>query len=153
MEKFYSGAATFGLMEAKVSLIWNSFVGGILLLVAILIFYNSNKKSKVSSESKEEQTQVANWVAFGFTIFGLLMIGGSYYKYYMASHSETYAAMSGASLVSNSIGTGLQNLTGVNTPGASLVSNGLKNLTGISPLTSIAPAHMSGGYFYTDTEL
>ncbi len=125
MDKIYSGAVMFGLIEAKVGLAWNIFIGSIFLLISFIIYYNYNKTSK--SENKKEKSQIPNWVALGSTIVGLLVIGSSYYKYYMALHSDTYAAMSGASLV----------------------SKGLKNLTGIS----IPGIDMSGGYIYTDTEL
>ena len=131
MDKIYSGAAAFGLIEAKASLIWNGLVGIIFIIASILILYNYNKKPHVKSENNEEKSQAPNWIALILTIVGLLMIGGSYYKYYMASRSETYAAMSGASLVTNNIGDGLKNLTGI----------------------SIPVTNMSGGYFYTDTEL
>jgi len=123
MEKLYSGAATFGLLEAKAGLIWNSFLGGIFILVAILIFYNYNKKPKVQSEIKEDKPQGPNWVALGFILFGAVLIGGSIYKYYMATHSETYAAMSGVQTVNNTVAGTLNQLQPIKIPlsGGSLI--------------------------------
>ena len=54
MEKLYSGAATFGLLEAKVGLIWNSFLGGIFILVAICCYLAIYKYRTQGTYSQEE---------------------------------------------------------------------------------------------------
>ena len=133
MEKLYSGAATLGMLEAKASLVWNSFLGGVMILVAIVIFYFYNKKSKVPSEIKEDKPQGPNWLAFGLIVFGAIVIGSSLYKYYMVSHSQAYAAMSGAQAVTGVVNSELNNLAKINIPSLDM--------------------SMSGGYFYTETEL
>lgn len=108
-------------MEDKVGLVWNSFVGAILLLVSVLVYNYYNRTNKTKSEMKEEEKQLSNLIVLILTIIGLFMIFGSFFKYYTVSKAS-----------------------------ATLVSNpGLKNLTGIS----IPSKHMSGGHFYTDTEL
>ena len=54
-------------MEDKVGLVWNSFVGAILLLVSVLVYNYYNRTNKTKSEMKEEEKQLSNLVVLIFS--------------------------------------------------------------------------------------
>jgi hypothetical protein len=137
MEKVYDGAASLGSLYAKATLAWSSVVAVLFIGVAAIIVYYNYKNPTVHVVDEKhpvnpnEKPFNSNWIALILFVVAVLIFGSSYYKYWLTSHSTAYAAVEGSHVVTNAVSSELRNLGNIKIPALD----------------------MSGGYFFTETEL